>query len=82
MVVSAKSYNKASRLCLCCPITHRQKGYPFEIELPKGLTTQGVILSDQIRSLDWEARRAEFVDDVPLDLVQAVLDRLNPLLNE
>jgi mRNA interferase MazF len=56
------------------------KGYPFEVPLPSGSTVSGVILSDQIKSLDWKARRAEFAsatDDATLDEVVA---RILPLI--
>ena len=52
LVVSPALYNRASSLALLCPITSRAKGYPFEVALPDGLGVSGVILADQIRSLD------------------------------
>jgi len=45
-------------LVLFCPITSRVKGYPFEALLPQGLAVSGVVLADQVRSLDWKARSA------------------------
>jgi mRNA interferase MazF len=52
-------------LALCCPITSRVKGYPFEVTVPSGLTVAGVVPADQVKSLDWRARRAEFADGLP-----------------
>lgn len=60
-VVSPASYNRLLGLALFCPITSRQKGYLWEIALPEGLPVSGFILSDQVRSLDWRARRAEWI---------------------
>jgi mRNA interferase MazF len=62
---------------LACPITSKAKGYPFEVEVPAGAGVSGVILSDQLRSLDWRERRAEYagkVDTSTLDSVRAKLD--------
>ncbi|HEU4458815.1 MAG TPA: endoribonuclease MazF [Methylibium sp.] len=76
LVLSPKAYNAATGLMLCCPVTSQVKGYPFEVELVgvKGVT--GVVLSDQVRNLDWEARRADRVgkaaDDVLADVVAKV----------
>src|SRR5215470_9571364 len=56
LVISPAAYNRASSLALFCPITSRVKGYPFEIALPSGLAVSGVVLADQVRSLDWKAR--------------------------
>jgi len=64
LVLSPKSYNQATKLMLCCPVTSRAKGYPFEVVIFGCSRLSGVILSDQIRSLDWMARNAEFIDRV------------------
>lgn len=80
LVVSPSAYNRASSLALLCPITSRAKGYPFEVALPDDLAITGVILTDQIRSLDWRARKARFVTHVPDAVVREVLARLEPLV--
>lgn len=61
IVVSPAAYNRKVGLALFCPITTRKHGYPFEVALPESTAMIGVVLSDQIRDLDWKARRAEFV---------------------
>ena len=61
VVVSPKSYNKKVGLGLFCPIRSRIKGYPFEVIIPAGVTISGVLLSDQIMSLDWRVRDAQFM---------------------
>ena len=80
LVVSPSAYNRASSLALLCPITSRAKGYPFEVTLPDDLAITGVILTDQIRSLDWRARKARFVAHAPDAVVREVLARLEPLV--
>jgi mRNA interferase MazF len=62
------------------PVTKQQKGYPFEVVLPISLRTQGVILADQIKCLDWKARKVEFVESVPDDIVKEVQAKSKPLL--
>ena len=77
LVLSPAKYNGKVGLMLACPITSRAKGYPFEVEIPIGAGVSGVILSDQLRSLDWRERRAEYagkVDAGTLDNVRAKLD--------
>jgi len=54
------------------PITTQKKGYPFEVELPSGLPVRGVVLCDQIKSLDWRARTAMLACAAPLSLLQDV----------
>jgi mRNA interferase MazF len=80
LVVSPSAYNRASSLVLLCPITSRTKGYPFEVPLPANLAITGVILTDQIRSLDWRARKARLVTRAPDAVIREVLARLEPLV--
>jgi mRNA interferase MazF len=80
LVISPAVYNRASSLALFCPITSRVKGYPFEVLLPPGLAVSGVVLADQVRSLDWKARSATLAGRAPDALIQDVLARLEPLV--
>lgn len=68
-------------LALLCPITAQIKGYPFEVRLPEGLPVSGVVLADQVKSLDWRARKATVVCTVPTEIVQEVLLKLSTLLS-
>lgn len=81
LILSKESYNAVTSLCVACPITSKVKGNPFEIEIPKGLPVTGAILSDQIKNLDWRVREAEFLCDVPTEVVHDVLLRVNLLFN-
>lgn len=80
LVVSPRAYNEKTGLALRCPITSRVKGYPFEVTLPAKGSITGVVLSDQLKSLDWRARRAEFAAQAPRKVVGEVLDKLAVLL--
>lgn len=80
LVLSPVGYNRKVGLMLLCPITSQVKGYPFEVALPQGLPVGGVVLSDQVKSMDWKARGARFACRVPEVLVRDVLARLGPLL--
>lgn len=80
LVVSPEEYNRLSSLALLCPITSRVKGYPFEVLLPPGAAVSGAVLADQIRSLDWRARKARLVERAPAAVVDDVLARLAPLV--
>lgn len=81
MVLSPAAYNARVRLALLCPITSQVKGYPFEVPVPPGHTIDGVILADQVKSLDWRARNAEIIATLPATVVDDVLARLLTLLH-
>lgn len=73
IIITPMIYNaRKFRLALVCPITSVIKGYPFEVPLPDGMKTKGAILSDQVKSFDWEAREASFIEKVPLSILKEV----------
>lgn len=80
LILSPASYNKKSSLAIFMPITNRQKGYPFEVVLPSRLKTSGVILVDQVKSLDWKVRNSRFVESVPENIVREVQAKIEALL--
>ncbi|MEK6630075.1 MAG: endoribonuclease MazF [Acidobacteriota bacterium] len=82
LVLSPKPYNGKVGLALLCPITTNVKGYPFEVAVPPGLPVGGVILSDQIKSLDWRAREAQYAGRLPERPLAEVLAKVGSLLTE
>jgi mRNA interferase MazF len=81
LVVSPEPYNRKVGLGLFVPVTSVEKGYPFEVRLPGDLKTSGVVLSDQVKCLDWRARKAVFVEKVPDSVLAEVLARIATLLS-
>jgi mRNA interferase MazF len=80
LVLSPKVYNARSGLALACPITNQAKGYPFEVAVPAGRGTTGVILADHLKSIDWKARRAERLGRCTDEALSEVRAKLAPLL--
>jgi len=81
LVLSPESYNSRTGLAIFCPITSQVKGYPFEVAIPEGLPVTGAILSDQVKSLDWRARKAEFVCVLPDEIIEEVFQKIFTLLS-
>ena len=80
VVLSPKAYNQKVGLAIFCPITNQVKGYPFEVALPSKVNVTGVILSDQVKSLDWRVRKAELIDSLPEEVIDETLAKLGTLL--
>jgi mRNA interferase MazF len=80
LVLSPAKYNSKIGLAILCPITSQIKGYPYEVRIPDGLPISGVILSDQVKNLDWKARQAELICELPRVMVAEVLSKLSTLL--
>ncbi len=76
LVLSHTRYNEKTSLAVFCPITSRVKGYPFELALPEGMPVGGVVLCDQIRSLDWRKRHWQPLGQVPDEFRSAVMARV------
>lgn len=79
-IVSPASYNRMASLALMCPITGQVKGLSFEVPLTEGMNTVGVVLVDHIKSLDWKARKVEFVEKATPEVIEEVLAKLEPLV--
>jgi len=80
VVLSPEDYNARVGLALFCPVTSRIKGYPWEVAIPEGLSVSGVILSDQVRSMDWRARDIEKIAALPAAAINEILGKLAALL--
>jgi mRNA interferase MazF len=80
LVLSPAAYNGRVGLAILCPITSQIKGYPFEVAVPEGLPIAGVVLSDQVKSLDWRVRNAQLICRLPDALIADVWRKLSALL--
>ena len=81
LVLSLKLYNEKRGLILACPVTSKTKNYPFEVEVKAG-KVRGVILADQIRTLDWQVRRVAFIERVDSVALARVRETIIRLLTE
>jgi mRNA interferase MazF len=80
VVLSPEAYNARVGLALFCPVTSQIKGYPWEVRIPAGLAISGVVLADQVRSLDWRSRSAAKICALPESVVAEILGKLGTLL--
>lgn len=80
VVVTPAEYNGVSGLMLCCPVTSRRRGLPFEVPLPPGGPVEGVVLSDHVKSVDWRARWAKRIGPAAPEVVREIRARLLALV--
>jgi len=74
LVVSNETFNNFSKLAIVCPITNADKNHPFHIKLNEKTKTTGVILCDQVRTLDINARNYEIIEIIPEEILIEVID--------
>ncbi|MGE0469808.1 MAG: endoribonuclease MazF [Nitrospira sp.] len=80
LVLSPANYNRATGLMLCCPMTSQKKGYPFEVVMNTDPQQTSVVLADQVKILDWKARKAVKKGAASLNIVMETLSKLQTLL--
>jgi len=80
VVLSPESYNRKVGLALLCPVTSQEKGYPFDVPLPPGDSISGIVLYDQVKSVDWRARGVKFAGTVPPVVMKGISGKLALLI--
>jgi mRNA interferase MazF len=80
IVLSPKSFNEITGFVSVCPITHTISGWGFEVKLPEGIAFDGVILTDQIKNLDWQARKLIIKGQAPDRVVEECLNKIHTFL--
>tara|TARA_R110000868_G_scaffold158036_4_gene385864 strand:- start:30043 stop:30396 length:354 start_codon:yes stop_codon:yes gene_type:complete len=80
LVLTPAEYNQKIKLLVGCPITSKVKKYPFEITLPENLITNGAVLCDQIKNVDWRGRNAVFIEQASKLTIHKTKLRISTLL--
>ena len=74
LVISNDLFNKHTGLAFFCPITNTDRGYPFHLPLPSNCSLTGFVMVEQLKSLDFAARRVAFVERASDEFVEEVLE--------
>lgn len=77
VVLSNKTFNGGAKLAIVCPITSKDKGFPFHLPLPSDGKIAGFAMIEQIKSIDYRTRGAKYVETAPNELIadiMAILD--------
>ena len=77
IVLSNSYFNRYSKTIMVCPITHTDKNHPFHVRLNEDTKTSGVILCDQIKTLDIVARDYEYIEKAPRTIILEALNAIN-----
>jgi len=79
IVLSPSEYNEKTGLGIFCPLSSKEKGYPFEVKI-RNKKISGVVLSDHIKSLDWMSRNAERISNASDSELEEVLEKIKVLI--
>lgn len=79
LILSPEVYNTRTKLVVMCPITSQVKGFPFEVMISTE-KTQGVVLVDQVRTIDYRTRDLVFIETIDATILKEVQDKLSALV--
>ena len=82
LVISNDLFNKYSEMAIVCPITNTDKNHPLHIRLNKETKTKGVILCDQVKTMDIKIRNFEYLESIPEEVLEDVLDIVHSLIEK
>ena len=76
LIISNESFHRYTRMAIVCPITNTDRGFPMHVRLDGHTATTGVVLCEQMKSLDYAARNAMFIETAPDAVLGDVLERV------
>ena len=80
LVISHTEFNQYRGFAFVCPVSNTNRRNPFYVNIPDNLSITGVIMTDQLRSLDYRSRQAIVIGTCPPDLLTEVLNRIYPIV--
>ena len=80
LVLSSWNFNRTKNVAFICPITRTARGSRFEVEIPEGYEVHSFIRADQVKSLDWLARKAIFLCAMPNETVIAISNMVETII--
>ena len=80
LVLSHEAFNERMGFVFVCPVSNTQRRNPFHVSVPEGEAVTGVIMTDQLRSLDYKTRKAEYAGECPEMVLKDVLRRIKPII--
>jgi mRNA interferase MazF len=82
LVVSNSGFTQITKTAaMVCPITHTNKNLPFHIPLDNRTETSGVVLCDQAKIIDIHARKYEYIEKAPKDIILEVVDIIHGFID-
>ncbi len=77
LVVSNDLFNKHTGLCIACPVTNARRDYPFHVTIPEGCEVTGVVMVEQVKSIDFRARNVKRIGPAPESILLEALSLLD-----
>jgi mRNA interferase MazF len=73
LVISSYLFNEKTGLAIVCPVTSTDRNWPLHVRLPKTCALTGVVMVEQVKSIDFKSRHAELIEKAPQEVLSEVL---------
>ncbi|MFH0918947.1 MAG: type II toxin-antitoxin system PemK/MazF family toxin [Fibrobacterota bacterium] len=80
LVISQTAFNERTGLALVCPVTNTDRGNPFHVRLPQPCILTGVVMVDQVKSVDYRARKTKLIEKAPATVLNEALALLDAIV--
>ena len=80
LVISNDLFNRRTGLAILCPVTNTRRDFPFHVAMPEGASVTGSVMVEQIKSVDWRARRVRLIERVPEETLREALGLLDAVI--
>ena len=80
LVISNDLFNRGTGLCIACPITTTRRDYPFHVPIPDDPNVRGLVMVEQVRSIDFRSRKAKRIGRISDQILAEVLSMLDACL--
>jgi len=80
LVISNTAFNEKTGLAFVCPITNTDSNIPFHVRLPETCALTGVVMTDQAKSVDYNSRKAKFIEKAPVAVLNEALAILDTIM--
>ena len=80
LVLSKEAFNRSTGMAICCPITNTDRKIPLHVKVTNQCSLTGFVMCDQVKSLDFRARRMKLIETAPRELINDVLAILDAVL--
>ena len=76
-MVSNDLFNRHTGLCIVCPITNSRRDYPFHVSIPQDQDVTGLVMVEQVKSIDFRSRKAQRIGKAPEQVLGEALSILD-----
>lgn len=80
LVLTSQAFNRTTGMAVICPVTNTNRNWPFHVPIVKSPNLTGVVMVDQLKSLDFGARHIKFIERASVQTIEDVMALADSIL--